>query len=516
MSSPKQRVGSLLAQVTKVLGKRIHLAVLILLTTAAAAQTYCGFSDDGAIHTPPNYTTFAPSGTIGYTWTDQAYGCQITELTNGVTAGHPWHHQHTQQEPFNADDSLIFIIDDGGGWYIIAGPVTNSNNNNKSLATMIVTSSNFPSMNNNGPIWDGSNPLVFYAATGNTVYKATVNPSAGTVSTSTIGTASGYTYVCMSGQTFASDVDNSNKYFGVMLQSGGSHCGSGSTVVMSIFNISAGTFGSTTTAGGIGTEEPHGWITSPDGNIMIDPNDGTYGNGNVIWNGTNLYETQAVAVHTDLGYNGSTLTMLMEREADSGLTDACPEGFGTDYATNIYNYPSLVLTCLLDLFKSTGSATYPGVGPELSWRNEYSGNPWVIISLFDEGRTPSPEWYTADTNWAGTKWANYWGQCISPCNSSNVGGSIYEGEIVARNISTGAVLRLVHSRSRSDESYWAIPRATPSHDGKYILFDSNMLVANNSTENTMTDYGDVYMITFQTAGDPPPPSAPTNLSATVN
>jgi hypothetical protein len=49
--------------------------------------------------------------------------------------------------------------------------------------------------------------------------------------------------------------------------------------------------------------------------------------------------------------------------------------------------------------------------------------------------------------------------------------------------------RLFHTRSRSSEYYWSIPRGAISRDGRYVVFDSNFDISNTG----LTDYTDVYI-----------------------
>jgi hypothetical protein len=53
--------------------------------------------------------------------------------------------------------------------------------------------------------------------------------------------------------------------------------------------------------------------------------------------------------------------------------------------------------------------------------------------------------------------------------------------------------RLFHTRSRSSEYYWAIPRGAISRDGRYVVFDSNFDISNSGLPN----YTDVYITKVQ-------------------
>ncbi len=82
-----------------------------------------------------------------------------------------------------------------------------------------------------------------------------------------------------------------------------------------------------------------------------------------------------------------------------------------------------------------------------------------------------------------TAWATHWVHFAE------------EGILVRidNNNSTLNKYRLFHTRSRSSEYYWAIPRGAISRDGKYVLFDSNFDISNTG----LTDYTDVYLSKVQ-------------------
>jgi hypothetical protein len=63
-------------------------------------------------------------------------------------------------------------------------------------------------------------------------------------------------------------------------------------------------------------------------------------------------------------------------------------------------------------------------------------------------------------------------------------------EIILVKIDGSVVRRLARHRSRSAEYYWAESRAAISRDGRDVVFDSNMDLADTGLNN----YSDVYMI----------------------
>jgi len=158
-----------------------------------------------------------------------------------------------------------------------------------------------------------------------------------------------------------------------------------------------------------------------------------------------------------------------------GITNPCPSGWGLDVRM-IYNLMSAV--CLRD----QASSLHVG----------YRGNaqqPWVAVSFFDAGRTPSPEWFDNTGNYA------------APTSSS---WQLYEDEIVVARIdaanNSNYVYRLARAYSRSNEDFYTQPHAAISRTGKYIAFQSNMAYAHTGCPanfQTSTNCTDVYIIKVQ-------------------
>jgi hypothetical protein len=68
------------------------------------------------------------------------------------------------------------------------------------------------------------------------------------------------------------------------------------------------------------------------------------------------------------------------------------------------------------------------------------------------------------------------------------------------NNNSNLVYRLARAYARSDEDFYATPRASISRDGKYIAFDSNMAYAHTGCPanfQTATGCIDVYVIKVQ-------------------
>jgi len=127
-----------------------------------------------------------------------------------------------------------------------------------------------------------------------------------------------------------------------------------------------------------------------------------------------------------------------------------------------------------------------------NWHVGYRGNqnqPWVGLSFFDGGRSPSPEWFDNTSNYTGPT-ANTW--------------KLYEDEVIVvrvdANNNSNLVYRLAHAYSRSNEDFEAQPHAAISRSGKYIAFTSNMAYAHSGCPanfQTSTGCTDVYVIKIQ-------------------
>jgi hypothetical protein len=129
------------------------------------------------------------------------------------------------------------------------------------------------------------------------------------------------------------------------------------------------------------------------------------------------------------------------------------------------------------------------INTTIYWEVGYRGSssqPWVGLSFFDPSRKPSPEWFDNSGNFAAPTSSNW---------------AIYEDEIMVARIDAGGsnskIYRLARAYSRSDEDFFAVPRAAISRDGKYIAFNSNMAFAHTGCPANFyssTGCTDVYII----------------------
>src|SRR5437773_19066 len=415
----------------------------------------CGISGDSSNHVPTDWGTLVPPGK-GLSYVDPTFGCTVTRITDAsrdVWTGSfylPITHGYSTVSPFNADDSSLMLSDGFGRRY-----VTDLQGN------VLVPISSMPTGFNDGwLLWDATNPTVFYFTKGNSLMKGTISGSS--VATTTMHQFSEYVTINLMDKT---DLSQDGQHMAIV---GGDTSGS-SAVNVFVYNFAANskgpvyTTGCTGSVGGPNNSCIHGLTLTSDNNVMIDfatDGPGTE-QGNRVWTGLlPLMPLQDKTSHLDTGYdlngnavvvelgNSSTLSTLV------GVSNPCPSGWGLD-VRQIYN--PLLAVCLLD--------HQPG------WHVGYRGNknqPWVGLSFFDSGRSPSPEWFDNSGNYAAP-------------NSSN--WQLYEDEIIVvridANNSSNLTYRLARAYSRSNEDFYAQPHAAISRSGKYIAFNSNMAYAHN-------------------------------------
>ncbi len=97
--------------------------------------------------------------------------------------------------------------------------------------------------------------------------------------------------------------------------------------------------------------------------------------------------------------------------------------------------------------------------------------------MFDQGSCPDYSCFFPQ-NLIGT-WQTLWAP--------------YFEELVLVKVDGSQIYRLGYTWSRSAENYWAVPRASISRDGKYLVFDSNFDISNTGS----AQYSDVYLIKIQ-------------------
>jgi hypothetical protein len=342
---------------------------------------------------------------------------------------------------------------------------------------VLVPMSNMPAMNNTWVLWDATNASVFYYTNGNALMKGTISGAA--VATTTVHQFSEYAAINLTDET---DVSQDGAHVVIV---GGDTSGSSPENVF-VYNFVANTKGAVYTTGCVGSVGGpnngclHKLVQTPDNNIIMQfASDGSgTEQGNRMWNGGPLVALQDATNHLDAGYDlrGNAVYVEVGNSAVlPGLTNPCPSGWGLDVRE--INNP-LLAVCLLDQVPS--------------WHVGYRGNaqqPWIGLSFFDGGRTPSPEWFDNTGNYAAPTASNW---------------KLYEDEIIVARVdannNSNYVYRLARAYSRSNVDFYAQPHAAISRDGKYLAFNSNMAYAHTGCPanfQSSTGCTDVYVIKVQ-------------------
>ena len=440
--------------------------------TSSTGTPTCGKSGDSTNYVPTDWTTFLPPGK-GQSYVDPTFGCTVTRVTDAsseVWSGSfflPLNMGYATVFPFNANDSYLMLSD---GWRRYF--VTDLSGN------VIVPLSNMPPMNNTWVLWDATNASVFYYTYGNSLMKGSISGS--TVSTSTVHQFSEYAAI-----NFMDETDVSQDGAHVVIVGGDTSGSSPENVFVYDFVTNTKgavyTTGCTGSVGGPNNGCLHKLIQTPDNNVIIQfAGDGSGPEqGNRLWSGvTPLPALQDATNHLDAGYdlNGNAVFIEVGNSTYTpGLTNPCPSGWGLD-VRQIYNPMSAV--CLLDQAPS--------------WHVGYRGNaqqPWVGLSFFDGGPSPSPEWFDNTGNYAAPTSSNW---------------QLYEDEIILARIdannNSGKIYRVARAYSRSNEDFYAQPHAAISHDGRYVAFQSNMAYAHTGCPanfQSTTGCTDVYVVKVQ-------------------
>jgi hypothetical protein len=418
---------------------------------------------------PTDWSTFVPPAK-GQSYVDATFGCTVTRVTDAsseVWSGSfylPLSMGYATVSPFNANDTFLMLVDGWSRHFV-----------SDLLGNIIVPIASMPAANNTWFLWDATNASVFYYAQGNSLMKGTIGGSS--VSTSTVHQFSEYAAINFMDET---DVSQDGAHVVIV---GGDTSGSSAENVFD-YNFVTNTKGAVYTTGCRGSVGApnngclHKLIQTADNNIIIQfASDGPgVEQGNRLWTGALLLpQLQSGTNHLDAGSDLSGNPVFIEVGNSStllGETNPCPSGWGLD-VRQIYNPLSAV--CLLD--------------KQPSWHVGYRGSaqqPWVGLSFFDAGRTPSPEWFDNSGNYAAPTGSNW---------------QLYEDEIMVvridANNNPNLIYRLARAYTRSNEDFYAQPHAAISRDGRYVAFGSNMAYAHGGCPanfQTTTGCTDVYVI----------------------
>lgn len=450
---------------------------------AVSGAPTCGKNNDTAIEMPSDWSTFVPPAK-GQSYVDSSFGCTVTRITDSSTEDWggsfylPINHGYATVSPFNVNDSYLMLAD---GW--------NRHFVTDLTGNIVVPLTNMPAANDTWMLWDTTSPNVFYYTQGNSLMKGTISGSS--VTTSTIHQFSEYAAINFMDET---DVSQDGEHVVIV---GGDTSGSSVENIFDYDFVTGVKSAVYTTQCAASVDSPnngclHKLIQTPDNNVIIQfANDGSgIEQGNRLWTGglltdllsltpTDLLPLQNATNHLDAGSDMNGNPVFVEIGNNSvlpGETNPCPSGWGTD-VRQIYTPTSA--NCLIDIDK------YGNLSNEhVSYRGN-SSQPWVGLSFFDN-RTPSPEWFANSSNYVAPSSSNW----------QYLEDEIDVVRIDANNDSQYAY-RLAHAYSRSDEDFYANPRAAISRDGRYVAFDSNMAYARTgcpATSQNTTGCTDVYII----------------------
>jgi hypothetical protein len=425
-------------------------------TGVNAAAGPCGKIDDGLTHTPPSYNTFAAPA-LGTGYIDPQYGCTVVRLTNGISQfGFPGHHYYGTIAAFSADDSKVMLFLDNGSPAIVD---TGGN--------IVVTPGSMPASNTNVYPWDPVNPAVFYFTNTNQFLKGTVSGSS--VSSTAMHTFSGYSSCTIPDQEDLSD--DGTKIWLVCTPSGQPDTSN----VAVLYNLATNTVISNSLV--VGAKEG-GWHK-----IQIFPSGKMFLTGGSMCNSTQcIYNTDGTLYwqppftysgHSDVGTDLQGREVLISTASGTASLNACGSEMWSSMTVIDINAKAPV-NCLI------GAPPRPKIPSwEISYRdsaNSATGK-WALLSMFDQGTCPDYSCFYPQN--LASAWQSLWAP--------------YYEELVLVKVDGSQTYRLAYTWSRSAENYWAVPRASISRDGRYLVFDSNFDISNTG----FVQYTDVYMIKIQ-------------------
>jgi hypothetical protein len=332
--------------------------------------------------------------------------------------------------------------------------------------SIIVPPDGMPASNTNVYPWDPVNPAVFYYTNTNQFLKGTISGS--NVSTAALHTFSGYSACTIPDQEDLSD--DGSKIWLICTPSGGS----ASQNVAVLYNLSTDTVVSNSLV--VGAKEA-GWHK-----IQIFPSGKMFLTG-TLCNGTQcIYNTDGTLYwqppftysgHSDVGTDLEGREVLISTASGTASLNACGSEMWSSMTVVDINAKAPV-NCLI------GAPPNPKIPSwEISYRdgaNSATGK-WVLLSMFDQGTCPDYSCFYPQN--LISSWQSRWGP--------------YYEELVLVKVDGSQTYRLAYTWSRSAENYWAVPRASISRDGRYLVFDSNFDISNTG----FAQYTDVYLIKLQ-------------------
>jgi hypothetical protein len=419
----------------------------------------------------PNATTWAnfTPPAVGSTYTDSAYGCAVTRLTNASSdpGGVGEVHYYSLSNPLSAADTKVLIFDQNGNWHVVD---TNG--------TVVVSTSNF-GPGQGIPVWDVTNDNVFWRASGSTLEECTIDSSAHTVSCVTNHTFSEYGYM-------VNIPDKGDMSPGGWINMLG-QSSQGGSFDMFMYNPATGTKSPTFTEGScdgdINDSEPgclHSTTVFVGENMTADFESGTPSAAGIFWAApfnASSFNTVDQGDHNDEGVytDGTTIVGVFE--------DYQPNPGPWGNCTHSYR-PTIVTYSATGAAVGSPSCMFDNMPSEPGWWVSYRDSvnrSWVAYST---QATSSAEYFNSDSSYAApssSNWLMYTGEILLVrADANNNPSLIYR-------------LTLTHSRQQESGAYWAGPRAALSRSGNYVVFDSNAAWGQNGCGSIST-CTDVYII----------------------
>jgi hypothetical protein len=375
------------------------------------------------------------------------------------------HHEYGTITPINADDTHVMILLENGSSEIV-----------DASGGVVVPGANMPGTNTGNLPWDISIPSRFYYTSGAAIRRGDIAGLPGcasthncTVTSTTLHDFTGtYSTVLIPDQEDISD--------------DGDHLWLVGDTSAFLYTISSNTVGPPMN---VGTKDSAtGWHKiqiMPSNRMLItwSPNGHGSGAGQEVYNTDTTLNWHMFdnTLHTDCGRDlNSNEVCVVARIPDTGggITGAgaCPTWTGTqDGGIDAINMSTHGAQCLVDV---------NWADTEISFRDGNAGAGWVFITFFNSGSCSTYSCFdTTSPSRLDPAWAAHWVHFAE------------EGIMVRidNNNSQTNSYRLFHTRSRSSENYWAIPRGAISRDGRYVVFDSNFDISSTG----LTDYTDVYL-----------------------
>lgn len=438
---------------------------------AADEGIHCGQTDDGLIHVPPNYSSLSPPP-LGASFADPEYGCSITRLTDAVgeNLGSAAHHQYGTITPINANDSYVMIILESGAKEIV-----------DTAGNVIVPVNNMPRTNSGNLPWDTSISTRFYYTSGATIMRGDIGglPGCASVHNCAISSTTLHDFGAIYANVWIPDTED--------ISDDGDYLWLVGDMNAFLYRISTDTLGTTMNVGAENSNS--GWHKiqmMPTHRMLITwlancAASNCTGQGEEVYNpdGTLAWHMFDSSIHTDCGrdLNGNEVCVVGRiPDTGGGLTGACPTWSGfQDGGVDVVDMSTHATQCLVDVHWAD---------TEISFRDGKAAGGWVFITLFKSGSCPTYSCFDSivpsrlDVNWA-IDWIHF----------------AEEGLLVRIDDANNSAnkYRLFHTRSRSSEYYWAIPRGAISRDGRYVVFDSNFDISNTGLPN----YTDVYLANVQ-------------------